>query len=265
MNFMRLSISFLTALFIGLPSMNMAMVRALQASLSQQRAIVNPFFSNTRSIDALRQVMDGIEQKNLGYDDYSSRTGLIWSDVEVNTLRHAHIVRECQSTKVTEVRGKLATRDPESILSYPAAQSIVSTEILPTMFERIRAWTQLPETVFIQIFFQRCSTSEAMAWHQDPGEDYDPQANYSLVLMLSDQADAKHGWTGGEFKIRSGLPEDNYDEACVDTITPRYNQGIIFNNQQNSHSTTEVVPNGEKAKRDIIVILLTLNKLPLKK
>ncbi len=238
---------------------------AMQKADIKELAIVRSFFSDTKTIATIKAIMDEIENKRLGYEDYSKRTGLVWSDVLVKTGRKANIVKEFKTTKVTQVRETLMAQSPQSILHYPVLQSIVSDEILPKMFETVKTWTKLPEEIYAQVFFQRCSSSEAMNWHQDPGEDYDPQAHYSLVLMLSEQDDPEHGWHGGKFKIRSGLPEDKYDDADVQEIIPRYNQGIIFNNQLNSHAATQVIPKLEKAKRDIIVIPINLTKLPVKK
>ena len=230
-----------------------------------QMSVVNPFFSDVRKIAVIKKAMDEIENRKLGYDDYSKRTGLIWSDVLVKTVHPAEIVEEYATKKVTLVSGQLQGHQPQSISQYPELKTIVSHDILPKMFETVRIWTSLPEAVYAQLFFQRCSTSEPMAWHQDPGEDFDPQANYSLVLMLSEQNDSQHGWAGGEFKIRSGLPESRYDETDVMTIIPRYNQAIIFNNQINTHATTEVINAMKNSKRDIIVIPIHLTKMSVAK
>jgi hypothetical protein len=229
-------------------------------------SIIKNFFPNTQTIETIQRSMDEIENKKLGYDDYSKRTGLIWSDVLVKNAMPAEIVEEYKTTKVTKVSETIVEQTPESILNYLALKLIVCNEILPKMFEAVGALgAHLQETVFAEIFFQRCCASEAMGWHQDPGEDFEPQADYSLVLMLSDKDDPDYGWTGGEFKIRSGLPEDKYDEADVETIIPEYNQAILFNNRINSHATTEVVPKTEKSKRDIIVIPINLTTLPIRK
>lgn len=243
----------------------LTMNNAMQTKQIAQLSVIQNFISNTHAIDTIKKAMDEIENNKLGYDDYAQRTGLIWSDALVTTADPAGIVEVYQTSKATQVQGKLTTQYPESVLSYPALQLILCCDILPRMFKAIRDWTNLPETVFAQIFFQRCSVSEPMGWHQDPGEDYDPQANYSLVLMLSEQDDPQYGWSGGEFKIRSGLPEDKSDETNVETIIPRYNQAILFNNQINSHATTEVIPNNAIAKRDIIVIPFNITTMPLKR
>ena len=44
--------------------------------------------------------------------------------------------------------------------------------------------------------------------------------------MLSEQDDPEHGWHGGKFKIRSGLPEDKYDDADVQEIIPHIIKGL---------------------------------------
>ena len=102
-----------------------------------------------------------------------------------------------------------------------------------------------------------------MDWHQDPGEDFDTMADFSLVLMLSKQDDPEHGWDGGEFKIRAGLPTDAYEETDVTHITPRFNQAILFNNRLNTHSVTEVLSRVAKTKRDLIVVPLYFGKPPM--
>lgn len=258
---MKYTTIFIAIVAISMPSTHNAML----TRYVKQLKIINPFFSNVTTIATIRKVMDQIENEKLGYDDYSKRTGLIWSDISVKTSKPAEIIQEYNTTKVTQVAGALKQQAPQSILNYPAIKSIVCSEILPKTFEVISAWTKIPETVFAQIFLQRCDMSEAMDWHQDPGEDYNPQADYSLVLMLSEQNDPEYGWIGGEFKIRSGLPKDTFDTAHIETIIPRYNQGIIFNNQINSHYTTEVITAMKRAKRDIIVIPINLTQLPIKK
>lgn len=231
----------------------------------QQLSLVKPFCSDPETIAVIRAAMDRIENRKLGYEDYSQRTGLLWSDVLVKTGEIADIVEEFPTKKATQVRGSLVAQSPQSIMDYPVLKSILSKEILPKMFQTVRTWTKLPEEVYAQIFFQRCSTSEPMDWHQDLGEDYDPQSDFSLVLMLSEQDDPEHGWHGGTFKIKPGLPESKCDDADVQEITPRYNQGIIFNNLLNSHSVTAVSPKRAQAQRDLIVIPINLTKLPLKK
>jgi hypothetical protein len=224
-------------------------------------ALVYPFFTDTHIIDSIRNVMDEIENKNLSYEDYSARKGLIWSDVAAKTSDPVYITQEYDTQKVTEVHGVLTQQYPQSICTYPVLKKIMAKKILPTMFAAVRTWTSLPDEVFAQIFFQRCGMSQEMDWHQDPGEDFDRQADYSLVLMLSDQQSAD-GWQGGEFKIRSGLPTDIYDEKDVETIIPRYNQAIIFNNQINCHAAMEVIAKTAQSKRDIIVVMFNMLALP---
>lgn len=256
------TISLIFLVLMSIPTLNNAMHAKKPV---EQLSVIKSFLSNSQTIETIKKVMDDIEEKKLGYDDYSNRTGLVWSDHAVKTSNPAELIHEFQTRKATRVFKELRTNNPQSLLSYPALHEIVSNEILPKLFKAVEIWTELPGTVFAQIFFQRCSTSEPMDWHQDPGEDYDPQADYSLVLMLSDQDDPQYGWSGGEFKIRSGLPEEKFDETTVETIIPRYNQAVIFNNQINSHATTEVVPKGQLAKRDIIVIPFNMTTLPVKK
>jgi hypothetical protein len=259
---MKRNTTFIAILLLSMPTVTKAMLKKPIGQLS----IIKSFLSNPRSLATLKKVMDEIEDEKLGYDDYSKRTGLIWSDVSVETAPPAKMVAEYETEKVTQVLGALKAHKPQSIFKHPTAASIVFHEILPKMFETMRSWTDLPATVFAQIFFQRCSTSEPMNWHQDPGEDFEPQADYTMVLYLSDQNDPEHGWNGGKFKIRSGLPEDTYDETDVQTIIPCYNQAIIFNNQLNSHAVTEVTSTmSDKTKRDIIVVPINLTKLPIKK
>ncbi len=228
-------------------------------------SIIKSFFADTQIIETIKTILDKIENNKLGYDDYAKRTGLIWSDVLVTTSNPAEILKEYKTEKVTLVGDALTEINPQSLLNYDKLAAIVSEEILPTMFKTIGEWVELPEHVYAQVFFQRCSNSDAMEWHQDPGEDYDPQAHYSLVLMLSEQDDPQNGWSGGVFSVRPGLPEDTYDEHDVMTIIPKYNQGILFNNQRNSHCVTEVLSATDTTQRDIIVITINLTTLPTKK
>lgn len=237
----------------------------------KELAIIKKFIPYINDINLITRDLDTIENNKLGYPDYSSRTGLIWSDVEVGTGNPSNIIKEYVTEKVTLVNGELQLQTAQSLLAYPETKKIVCTVLLPRIFEQIEYWKKshdttftMPKTMYAQIFFQRCSTSEPMDWHQDPGEDYDPQANYSCVLLLTDQHDLKYGWNGGEFKIRSGLPEDLYEEKDVQTIIPQYNQAIIFNNQKNSHAATAVIPRYKKAQRDLMVITLS-DVLPVKK
>ncbi len=102
-----------------------------------------------------------------------------------------------------------------------------------------------------------------MDWHQDPGEDFTVMADYSLLLMLSDQDDPKHGWSGGEFKIKSGLPTEVCSHDAMQTIIPKYNQAILFNNKINSHMVAAVTTRLLKTKRDLLVIPLYFGAVPM--
>ena len=255
----------IAALALTCVSMSHPMQQAGTKTLPQQVRILKPFFSQAKSIKAIRTIMDKIEAQNLAYPDYARRKGIIWSDVLVKTENPSEILKEFNTTKVTQVNVKLEAQKPQSLLMYPLLQSIFSSQILPTMFETVKKYTNLPKQAYVSFFLQRCNESEQMDWHQDPGEDYEPQADYTMVLMLSDQNDPKYGWDGGEFKIRQGLPENTFDEKNVQTIIHRYNQAIIFNNKINSHLATMVKPKTSFSQRDIIVVLLALQKLPQKK
>lgn len=255
-----------------IPTINKAMLTesmlrgAAGGRTVQQCAIIKPFLRDISAIVTVRKTMDDIEARKLGYPDYSKRTGLVWSDVSVKTS-DAQIIEEFDTTKVTEVDGALQQQKTQSIMSYPTLKSVVCGQVFPKMFDVIQDLERrkLPEKVFSQIFFQRCNTSDVMDWHQDPGEDYDPQANYSLILMLSQQDDPEHGWDGGVFKIKPGLPKEEHLESEVATIVPYYNQAVLFNNQINSHSVTAVTSKTGKTKRDLMVVTLNTTKMPLKK
>jgi len=225
---------------------------------------IKPFF-NSRNICAIKEAMRSIETQELTYRDYSQRSGGIWSDFWVNTTT-PKIIEECKNTvKLTRVADKLEKQKPESVFNYPELKKILCKNILPQTFALIRTngWATLPEKVFAQFFLQRCHTSEAMDWHQDPGEDYDTVADFSLVVMLSHQNNDVHGWQGGEFNIRSGLPNNTYNESDVTTLTQQFNQAILFNNKINSHSVTAITSNVEKTERDIIVVPIYLAKPPM--
>ncbi len=151
----------------------------------------------------------------------------------------------------------------QSIMSYPTLLAACGY-VFPKMFKVVETWEKkkLPETIFSQIFFQRCATSKSMDWHQDPGENYKEQAHYSLILMLSDQGDPEHGWNGGMLKIKPGLPEDKHAESDSRTIIHQPNQGVLFNNQSNSHAVTEVTSRTSKTKRDLMIVMFHKTKRP---
>ena len=104
---------------------------------------------------------------------------------------------------------------------------------------------------------------EVFKWHQDPGEYYDTMTDYSLVLMLSRQDDPEHGWLGGEFSIKPGLPEDKTNDAFAQTIIHEQNQAVLFNNKLNSHAVAAVLSHVLKSKRDIIVVPIYFEKQPM--
>jgi len=221
-------------------------------------------FCNGHSTCIIKKTIDKIEKKELTYPDYAQRKGIMWSDFWVN-VAHPDLMEECTDTvKLTQVAGKLQRHYPQSVFNYPKVKNILCREILPKLFALIHTnqWAQLPEKVFAQFFLQRCSASEPMDWHQDPGEDYDITADFSLALMLSLQNDPTDGWNGGEFKIRPGSPTDEYKEEDVATIIPDFNQGIVFNNKINSHSVTQIFSIGAQSKRDLIVIPIYLGNPP---
>lgn len=231
---------------------------------AKQLMIINPFFAKPQHIYTIKKTIDEIEQKKLSYPDYAQRKGIIWSDFWINTQK-PNIIEECkETTKLTLVGEKLQKHNPESVFNYPAVKDILCQNILPKMFALIKTndWTVLPEKIFAQFFLQRCHSSEPMHWHQDPGEDYDMMADFSLVLMLSQQNDPQHGWHGGEFKIRPGLPTDSYTENDVEYIIPNYNQAILFNNKTHSHAVTAITSNNIAGKRDLIVVPLYFGKIP---
>lgn len=229
----------------------------------KQLITIKPFF-NSNNICVIKETIRRVEKEKLTYRDYSGRTGIIWTDFWVNT-QQPEIIRESKNTvKHTRLADKLVRQKPESVFNYPKLQKILCQEILPMTFALIRTegWTRLPQTAFAQFFLQRCHTSEAMDWHQDPGEDYDTVADFSLVIMLSHQNNDVHGWQGGQFKIKAGLPNDTYNESDVTTLTQQFNQAILFNNKINSHSVTAITSSVEKTERDIIVVPIYLGKLP---
>lgn len=229
----------------------------------RQFTIIKSFFTKKHSIRTIRKTIDLIENKKLSYPDYDNRTGIIWSDFLVNT-QNPETIQECKETiKLTIANNKLQRHNPESVFTYPAVKNILCQDILPRIFATIKInnWAYLPDKIFAQFFIQRCKSSPAMDWHQDPGGDYDTMADFSLVLMLSQQNDATHGWQGGEFKIRPGFPMDSY-ESEVKTIVHEYNQAILFNNKIHSHAVSAITSHNNYGKRDLIVALLYLGKMP---
>lgn len=230
----------------------------------RQLAVIKPFFTNPRSIHIIKNSINLIERKKLTYPDYDNRTGIMWSDFLVNTQR-PQLIEECKNTiKLTRVNNILEKQNPESVFEHKAVKDILCQQILPKMLAciTINGWAELPETAFGQFFLQRCNSSNAMEWHQDPGEDYNVAADFSLVIMLSEQNDPRYGWHGGEFNIRSEDPENPYHEQKVQTIIPKHNQAILFNNKLHSHAVTPIIGRNNEAQRDIIVVPLYLGKRP---
>jgi len=231
----------------------------------QQLAIIKPFFNKFKTITTLTHVMDEIEHKGLSYPDYDKRTGLIFSEFWVKT-QQPEKMQEIERRKIRVlVNEKLQDYNAESSFDYPNIQKILAHKILPQIFQCIEnhKWAQLPKEVFAQLYLQRCHNGDPMDWHQDPGEYYDPMADYSLVLMLGEQDDPIHGWMGGEFKVKPGLPGDNHNPIDVLTIIHEQNQGVLFNNKLNSHAVTAVLSSVQKSKRDIIVVPIFFEKQPV--
>lgn len=230
----------------------------------KQLIIINPFFEQPHHIDTIKNISDEIEQNRLSYSDYAQRKGIIWSDFWIDTQGQNNI-EECKDTiKLTLVDETLQKHNPESIFNYPVLKNILCQNILPKILTLITTnnWTLLPKKIFAQFFLQRCHSSEPMHWHQDPGEDYDLAADFSLVLMLSQQNDSQYGWRGGKFKIRSGLPTDPYNDNDIQTIIPQYNQALLFNNKTHSHAVTPITSENNNGKRDLIVIPLYFGRIP---
>lgn len=228
----------------------------------KQLTLINPFFHKNKTITQLTESMDFIENEKLSYPDYDKRTGLIFSEFSVNTAQPEEM-KELPRRKVRVLVGdKLQDYSAQSPFDYPTIQKILAKKILPTTFNCITEnnWAVLPKKIIAGFYLQRCHNGDPMDWHQDPGEYCDPQANFSLVLMLGEQSDSQYGWTGGEFKVKPGLPEDDHREADVKTILHEYNQGVLFNNQINSHAVTEVLATTPKSKRDIVVLMLYFGK-----
>jgi len=236
-----------------------------QANAIQQLAIIKPFFNKLRTITTLTNAMDEIENNGRSYPDYDKRTGLIFSEFWVKTAQPEKIIELPRRKILTLVGDELQGHSAQSSFDYPKIQRILTQEILPKTFKCIEEnkWAPLPKKLFAQLYLQRCHTGDPMNWHQDPGEYYDTMADFSLVLMLSKQDDPVNGWMGGEFKVKAGLPGDAYNETDVKTIIHEYNQGVLFNNQINSHAVTAVLSNLIKSKRDLLVVPLYFEKQPM--
>jgi hypothetical protein len=251
------------------------------AVLSIAFLIINTYATNFRiiknflpvaCIPPIEKDIDRIEAMQVTYKDYSGRLGAAWTDGRVRKANPASFVEEYNSRKVTAADAaeqEVQERYPQSITHYPALLSAVCDEALPRMIRAVEELTgiKLPDEIDVQIFFQRCSTSDAMGWHQDPGEEYphDAQALCSMVVALTDQDDPVYGWRGGEFKIRPGLPESSYNQEEVTTITHAFNQAVIFDNRENSHSVTPVIPKTVMGMRDLLIILLYDRGMPKEK
>lgn len=239
-------------------------VNSAMTGAGKQLATIKPFFTHDQTVCAIKKTIDQIQQKKLCYPDYAERRGIIWSDFWVST-NNPELIKECKNTvKLTRTANILQKQNPESIFQYPTLKNILCQHMLPKIFAFIRTngWAKLPETLFAQFFLQRCHSSQVMDWHQDPGQDYDTMADFSLVLPLSQQNDPVYGWHGGEFTIREGLPTDPYNESDAQTIIPQYNQAILFNNKTHSHAVTAITSTNNQAQRDLIVVPLYLSHPP---
>lgn len=229
----------------------------------QQYAAIYPFFQNEKLIPRITETMDAIKNNKLSYPDYSGRSGLIWSDVEITACGNYFDMKECSETiKLTEVDNKPKAIKPESVMDYHLLRTVLSTIVLPKMITTIQEnkWANVPDSAFAQIFLQSCEKSEAMDWHQDPGEYYDRMADFSLILLLSKKNDLEHGWKGGKLKIKTGLPGDLCDEVDSVVLKHAYNKAYLFNNKLNSHAVTEVKNiAGKLSKRDLMVVTLYLD------
>ncbi len=248
-------------LFVALLSVN-----GCRAQKIPQVTIIKHFFKNPNSIPTLVKTVDQIEENELDYPDYDGRRGSIWTDAWIeNPDSRPSILTECKDTaKGSQSTKKFEQRNPESIFSYPDVHKIFSEEILPKTLNAIKknGWVdKLPPKIFAQLFVQRCHIGNRMDWHQDPGEDYQNMADYSLVLMLGNPHDPCYGWKGGEFHIRPGLPHEETEGE--QTIVHEENQGILFNNKLQSHSVSEVASDKLQSKRDLIVVALYFDKPPI--
>lgn len=232
----------------------------------RQLAVIDHFLTEGGTAIA-QKTMEKIIASKKTYYDYGARKGGIWSEFWTNA--HApNPTHECEDRiRLTQVAEQHIASPvsiiPESVFDYPDMRDILAQEILPKMFTLIseKGWATLPEKLFAQFYLQSCSSSEAMDWHQDPGEpEWDTMADYSLVLMLGKQEDLVTGWQGGEFRIRAGKP-DATETAHVKTIKHAYNQAVLFNNKLNCHRA-EAVEGLETTQRDLIVTLVYLDKPP---
>ena len=240
-------------------------IKCMESQEIQQLTIIKPFFNKLRSITKITHVMDEVEKRGLGFLDYDKRIGLIFSEFWVTTAQPEKIIEMPRKKISVCVNGKFQEHRPQSFFDYPRIQKILMQEILPKTFRCIEEnkWATLPKSLFAQIYLQRCHTSAPMNWHQDSGKHFDHQANFSLIIMLSKQDNPVHGWMGGELKIKAGLPEETHNETDVKTIIHEYNQGILFNNKINSHAVTAVLSNLMSSKRDILVVPIYFEKLPM--
>jgi hypothetical protein len=237
----------------------------IQAQKINQLAIIHPFFKNTQSIKVIRKTMDNIEEKNLEYPDYASRKGMIWSDLTVRKNNFACLTEHFNTTKLTMIDDVVEKRNPQKVVFYPKVRNIIIEQLLPAMFSTIekRKWATIPKKVFAQLYIQRCHTSKPMGWHQDPGEDFTVMADYSLIVMLSDQNDKEHGWNGGVLRIKPTSYFEECPEEDVETVIHAYNQGVLFNNKENSHEVSEVITQLAETKRDILVLMIYFGEIPI--
>ena len=235
-------------------------LRAAMIPFYAQQCMRSKNFLPQKSIYVIRKTADQIVERQLSYEDYDKRKGIIWSDLVIETQPTKIMGEWKKSIKLTLVDGKIQKHNPESIMHYPHLKDILQQQILPKTFAllTIQRWVPLPlpKKIFAQFFLQRCHSSDAIAWHQDPGEDYTQMADFSLVLPLSEKNDLIHGWHGGDFKIRPGLPNEQYNEKDVRTIIHEYNQAVLFNNKQHSHAVTAITSPTNQGKRDLIVVTL---------
>jgi hypothetical protein len=223
--------------------------------------LVSPFLA-LEKINTIKQWMNQIENNGKSFLNYDDRIGISWDDYRINTTTSTpELIKVCYDFPiVTYVANKLHWPKAQSIFDYAKIAQIFLSDIIPKTLHEVKEWTPIPRELLVRTEVHRYRMTRSMngkknnvVWHQDPGSFYKRKANYSIILMLSDQNNPCSGWSGGEFLVKPGLPQA---QTPFIKLIPRFNQAIILHNRAYSHAVTSIEAIHEKIERDLIIVEL---------